>query len=789
MAITVTSPTTSSATLTTTGLGSGLDINSLVTKLMAVEQQPLTLLQTQEAAAQAKITAYGSLKGAVAGLQTAAQTLANPATFSAQTATVGNASVATASANGTADLGAHTLEVTTLAQAQRLTTSTTYTDTATQVGTGTLTIDFGTFSGGSFTPNPNQATKTITIASGQGSLAGIRDAINAGDYGVTASIINDGSGYRLMLTSDSAGTANMMRVVVSTTSGTLGDLAYNPAGGSTSMSEVQSSKDAQFKLDGVSITKSSNTVTDVIGGVTLNLLATNSGSPTSLTVARNTSAIQSALGNLVSTYNTAASTIAGLTAYDAATKKGSVLLGDITTLSIQAQIRSVLNTRLAFAGGGITSLADLGVGIKKDGTLSLDSTKLATVLNDATKDPASFFTALGKSTDSLVSYAGSTSDTKPGSYAVNVSQLATRGQATSAFALPTQVDLSTGAQTLDMTINGTAGTVSIANGTYTQANLVATLQSAINGSSAFSANGIAVTVGMNGTRASVGGSTAAGKTITAGVNDTLDVTIDGTTVAGIALTAGTYATAAALASMVQSKINAAFSGGKSVTVSEFNGVLTVKSDSYGTTSNVTVADGGGTTGATGLLGAATQTGSGSGTAALTIASNSFGAATNVSVGGGSAAATLFGAATLAGTAGVDVAGTIDGIAATGLGQKLTAASGAAKGLQITVAGGLTGSRGAVNFDRGMADQLNTTLQSILDSSSGVLTAATDSLNKTVQSYQSRQTELQAQLAVIQQRYLQQFNAMDALVASMQQTSSFLTQQLTAMQAFSINSKK
>ena len=108
---------------------------------------------------------------------------------------------------------------------------------------------------------------------------------------------------------------------------------------------------------------------------------------------------------------------------------------------------------------------------------------------------------------------------------------------------------------------------------------------------------------------------------------------------------------------------------------------------------------------------------------------------------------------------------------------------------ITVAGGLTGSRGAVNFDRGMADQLNTTLQSILDSSSGVLTAATDSLNKTVQSYQSRQTELQAQLAVIQQRYLQQFNAMDALVASMQQTSSFLTQQLTAMQAFSINSKK
>ena len=421
MAITVTSPSTSSATLSSTGLGSGIDINGLVTKLMSVEQRPLALLQTQEAAAQAKISAYGSLKGAVAGLQSAAQTLANPATFSAQTASVGTSTVASASANGTAGLGSHSLEVTRLAQTQRLTTSATYTDTSAQVGTGTLTIDFGTFSGGSFTPNPDQASKTITIAANQGFLAGIRDTINAGDYGVTASTINDGSGYRLLLTSKASGAANMMRVVVSNTSGTLSDLAYDATtGGTTNMSEVQAAKDAQFKLDGVSITKSTNSVTDVLSGVTLNLLGTNSGSPTTLTVARNTSAIQSALSNLVSAYNNSQATINSLTAFDASTKTGSVLLGDVTTLSIQSQIRSVLNTRLPYATGGISNIGDLGVTIKKDGTLSLDTAKLATTLSDSSKDPASFFTAIGKTTDSLVSFGTSTVDTQPGSYAVNV---------------------------------------------------------------------------------------------------------------------------------------------------------------------------------------------------------------------------------------------------------------------------------------------------------------------------------------------------------------------------------
>ncbi|MDD5247963.1 MAG: flagellar filament capping protein FliD [Rhodocyclaceae bacterium] len=781
MALTIASPATASTgTLTTTGMGSGIDVNGLVSKLMAVEQQPLTMLQTQEAADQAKITAYGSLSGAVSSFQTAVQSLTSTSTFSAQSVKVGDSSVASASADGTAVSGTHTLTVTNLASSQILESGTAYSATSTQIGTGTLTIDFGTYSGGAFAQNSAKGTKTIDISASQGSLAGIRDAINSAGIGVTASIMNDGSGYRLIMSSTDSGSSNALRIAVANTSGTLSDLAYNAASGGTSnMSQTQAAQDAQFSVDGVAITKSSNTVSDVISGVTLNLTGTNTGSSTTFGVSRNTSAIASAVTSLVSAYNSAASTIKGLTAYDASTNTGSVLLGDFTTQSVQSQIRSIMNTNLAYATGGVSSLADLGVTFNKDGTLSLDSTKLASTLADPSKDVSSLFLALGKPTDSLVSYTASTAATKSGNYAVNISKIATNGLISSSAAIASnQTVLSS--DTLNMTVDGIAATVKLNDGTYTNAGLVAALQSAINGTSAFSGAGVAVTVGMNGTQANVAGSTPAGTTITSGINDSIDVTVDGGAPVTVALTPGTTYTSATLASMVQAKVNAALSGGASVTVTQTNGILSIKSNSYGAGSGVTVADSGATTGATSLLGAATQSGSGTGTASLKITSNSFGATSNVSITGGTAASALFGAATATGTAGVDVAGTIDGVAATGSGRTLTSTAGNSKGLKLTINGGITGSRGTVSFDRGIADQLNTALTSVLDTTNGTIATATNGLNKTISALQDRQTVLRGQLAVIQQRYLDQFNAMDTLVASLQSTSNFLTQQLAAM---------
>jgi flagellar hook-associated protein 2 len=789
MAITASSFTSalSAGTLTSTGLGSGIDVNGLVSKLMAVEQQPLVQLQTQEASYQAKISAYGSVQSVVAGFQSAVNALNSASTFSARTVTVGNTSVASASADGTVSPGSHSLSVSTLAQAQSLITTGTYASTSTQIGTGTLTIDFGTYGSGSFTQNAAEPTKTVTISASQGSLAGIRDAINSADVGVTASVINDGSGYRLMLTSSNSGTANAMRIGVTNTSGTLSDLAYDASGGTSNMSQTVAAQDAQFTLDGVSMTSASNTVSNAIAGLTLNLLGTNSGSSTTVTVNRSVSTIETAVTNLVSAYNSAAATIKSLTAYDTSTNTAQTLTGDFTTLSIQAQLRSIMTASTSLNAGGVTSLADLGVTFNKDGTVSLNSTTLHSELSDSTVDTSALFLALGQPTDSLISYAGSTSSTLPGTYAVDISQIATNGRASSSNALSLLTDLSAPGQNLTMTIDGVSATVSLASAQYTNAGLVAALQSAINGTSAFSNAGVAVTVGMNGTQATITGSQAAATTITAGVNNSIDVTIDGSGTQTVALTAGTY-TASTLASMVQSQINAAFGGGTSVAVTQSNGTLVIKSNLYGATSGVTVADSTGTTGATSLFGSASRTATGTGTASLVITSNTYGSASGVDVTGGTAATTLFGAATLSGTAGVDVVGTIDGVAATGVGQTLTAASGNAKGLELKINGGITGSRGSVSFGRGIGDQLSTAIKSITDSSSGTIVTATNSIEKTIANLQAQQVAMASQLTVIQQRYLTQFNAMDNLIASLQTTSNYLTQTFNALNGTSSNTK-
>ncbi|MBZ0149361.1 MAG: flagellar filament capping protein FliD, partial [Pseudorhodoplanes sp.] len=199
--------------LSSPGIGSGLDINGLVSQLMALEQRPLSLLNTKEAKLQAQLSAYGSLKGALSSFQSAVAALATPARFTAVKASVADGTIFSASAAATASASSYSVEVQTLAQAQKL-KSGTFAATSTSVGSGTLTIQFGTYSGGSFTLNPEKSAKTISIASGQASLAGVRDAINAADAGVSASIINDGSGYRLVVASKDAGLANALKISV-----------------------------------------------------------------------------------------------------------------------------------------------------------------------------------------------------------------------------------------------------------------------------------------------------------------------------------------------------------------------------------------------------------------------------------------------------------------------------------------------------------------------------------------------------------------------------------------------
>lgn len=660
--------------LSSTGIGSGLDVNSIISQLMTVEQQPISLLQQKEASYQTELTAWGTVKGALSTFQSAVEALNDPTKFQATTANVADTTVAAASASGTAGPGNYSLSVAQLAQAQKVYSAGLPTSNTT-VGTGTLTFQFGTFDGTTFTPG-SQGAKTVTIGANQSSLASIRDAINAANVGVTATIVNDGSasGNRLVLTGANGGAANAFKVSVSDGDGNntdasgLSQLAYDPAataGSGKNLSQAIAAQDAKFTVDGIAFSKTSNSVTDAIPGVTLNLSGTTAnGASTTISVSRDTTTVSKNVQSFVDAYNTLRTAITSVDSYDAGTQTAGPLFGDTGLQLLQQQISNVIGGTIGTSSANLTNLSQIGIAFQKDGTLALDSTKLSAALSSNFSQVAGLFASQGSASDAQIQYVSAGSGASPGTYPISISALATQG-----------------------TLVGQA---------------------------------------------------AAGLTITAGVNDQLSVSVDGHS-STVTIPAGTYASADALAAQVQSSINGdstLSAAGSAVTVSQNNGVLTLTSNRYGSASTVSV--------------------------------------------GGNAASNLIGASPTA-TAGTDVAGWIGGKPATGSGQTLTAASGGGTdGIKVTVAGGATGARGSVTMSQGYAAQLDSMVTQML-SSNGPIQASTDSINTSTKNVQSEIDAMNQRLTLVQATYQAQFSALDTLMASMNSTSSFLTQQITLMQ--------
>ncbi len=670
--------------ITAPGMGSNLDVNSIVSQLMAVERQPLALLDRREADYQAKLSAYGTLKGALASFQSTMQGLADPAKFQATTVSAADASVLTATTNSTGKAvpGSYSVEVQQLAQQQKI-HSGGFASINSTVGSGTLTIQYGEYDSGlnAFTLNNAKPAQTLTIDPSNNTLSGVRDAINAANIGVSATIINDGSSNRLVLTTKDAGAASSIRIMASDDDGVdldnagLSQLAFDPAaaaGAGKNLTQVQVAQDARFQIDGIAIKKNSNTITDAIGGVTLNLLKNNVGTPTILDVGRNTTGVKASVEAFVKSYNAINQTLADLSSYNTVAKKGGVLQGDSAALSVQRWpvqrwLRATVSAATgnpSGATGGFTSLSQIGVAFQKDGSLALDSTRLQTAMDGGFDQIANLFAANGKSADSLIAYSGATDKTAAGNYAVTIAQLAITGSLT--------------------------------------------------------------------------GSQAAGLNITAGVNDQIDITVDGVA-ASVTLAAGIYASADALAAEVQSRLNGAPSltaAGNSVVVSQSGGVLAISSARYGSASNVAVT-------------------------------------------GGNGAGNLLGASPIP-AVGADVAGTINGVAALGTGQTLTALAGTASdGLSLIIKGGLLGARGMVDFSRGSADRLNKLAGDLL-TTDGIVASRTDGLAKSIKDIDRRQEAFVRRMDAIEARYRAQFTALDTMLSGLSQTSQFLTQQLATL---------
>ncbi len=485
--------------LSSPGIGSGLDVNSIVSQLMTVERQPLAALNQKEAKQQAQLSAFGSLKGALSSFQSSLSSLTDPAKFSTISANLADSSVATVITSPNAVPGRHDVEVQSLAQAHKV-KSGNFASTNTTLGSGTITIQFGTYSGGTFSLNPDRPAQSITIAPNESSLTGVRNAINLADAGVSASIVNDGAGDRLVIASKHPGLSNALKISTvdddnnHTDNAGLSQLAYDASsGGTMNLTETVAAKNATLIVDGISISKASNTINDAIEGITFNLLKPNTGNTTTLNITHDTAGTQAAVSSFVKAFNDLDKIITDLSKYDASTKRASILTGDATVRSIQSQLRSTLNDPLSTAGGGLTLLSEIGVSFQNNGTLKLDSDKLKTVLKDSTKDISTLFASMGKPSDSLVSFVSATPDTKNGRYALNVSQMATQGAAVGST--PAALTINAGSNdTLDLTLDNVEASITLAAGTYSATTLAAEIQSKINGHSALSAAGNNVTV-------------------------------------------------------------------------------------------------------------------------------------------------------------------------------------------------------------------------------------------------------------------------------------------------------
>jgi flagellar hook-associated protein 2 len=486
-----------------------LDVNSIVNQLMTVERQPINKLNITEASFQTKLSAYGSIKGAVASFQTAMQNLGSAIKFTKLDAIPSDDTILSATASSIAVAGTYSLEVTSLAQAQKLVAAGQSSSTA-AIGDGTpttVTFDFGTINGGTLDPITKKYTgvtsfgsngngiKSITIDSSNNSLQGIRDAINAAKIGVTATIINDGSAspYRLALSSDNNGVSNSLKISVSGDTSVTNLLAHDPAA-TQNLSENVTATNANFKVNGVSVSKTSNSATDVIQGVTLNLKKITTTS-TTVTVAHDNASVSNSVAGFVKAYNELAKTLKDISAYNPATKQAAILQGDSTVRSLQSQLRNALGSPVVGASGALTTLSQIGISFQKDGSLGLDTSKLNSAITNNVSDIASLFSAVGKGTDSLITFNSATSNTKAGSYAVNVTQIATQGNTVGNSAANTTITDTNKA--LDVTVNGVSASITLNAGIYTAQTLAAELQAKINGASPFSNAGITVAVTQN----------------------------------------------------------------------------------------------------------------------------------------------------------------------------------------------------------------------------------------------------------------------------------------------------
>jgi len=655
------------ASISSLGVGSGVLNSDLVDQLVAAERGPKDNRLTQRTErTDALISAYGTLRSAVTELRLPMRQLGSADSLKSFSATSSGAGVDVSVSGSDASRGSYNVKVTSLAQSQALATREIFADRdATSVGQGTLTLSVG------------DKTTEITIGDNNDTLQGLANSINDANAGVSAGVIDTGNGYQLVLSADETGTANAVSISAADSDNNntddqgLSRFAFNSDMALNSgLQQTIAASDAVMELNGVEVTRATNTIDDVVDGLSFNLTALGESN---VKVEQDTAAVADRVQAFVDKFNELQNTINELSSFDSETGQGSILTGDSTVRNIQNQLKRVLSDIVpGLENANVRSLADVGISTDfRSGELQFDSQRFQQQLRENPDDVTALFAEQGRSSDSQVEFVRSGSNTVPGDYNINVSEMASRGSLN--FGMASTDEITLGANnSLSFRIDGeTNATVSLEAKAYSPNQLASALETALNGSDALR---------------------SAGRSVQVGFDDA--------------------------------------------------GGLTFTSNRFGSESNVSI------------------------TSVTDVSSNG----TNLSV--------------ASGTAGTDVQGTINGRAAEGDGQVLFLSNsdgGGAAGLQVRIAGGTIGDRGSVSFIEGISERAVDAITSILGEN-GSLDSRTNNLNRDLERIQQDQVDLERRIESYRERLVSQFSAADSLIAQLNSTRDYITQQFAGLSA-------
>ncbi|MGO3567441.1 MAG: flagellar filament capping protein FliD [Serratia grimesii] len=386
------------ASISSLGIGSGLDLNGLLDKLSKAEQQRLTPYTTQQTSYNAQLTAYGTLKGSLEKFDNLSKELAKPAFFNNTTASKHDQFAITTTDKAVA--GNYSVEVLKLAQPQTLTTQAPVTDQTEKLGTAGSSDRSISITAGNPPKNVN-----IPLSDDQTSLVEMRDAINNAKAGVNASIMRVGDNdYQLALSSTTTGEKNTISVQVNNDDKLGAILNYDPTAKSSPMKQTVAGQDAEVLVNGTKIKRSTNSIADALQGVTIDLkTTTKKDEPQNLVISTDKTGTADKIKEWVDNYNSLLDTFNSLTKYtpvktgEAQNAKNGALLGDNTLRGIQSSIKSALSA--AQDNPELKGLGNLGISTNtKTGKLEIDSTKLNKAIDEKPAQVANFFAGNGTDT-------------------------------------------------------------------------------------------------------------------------------------------------------------------------------------------------------------------------------------------------------------------------------------------------------------------------------------------------------------------------------------------------------